>query len=519
MSNAGSSLTHTLTSPRMQRLSLRLVIGLFGASLAYFVFPSLGIWGLMFPMLAMIYLSARGLRFWPAALVGLVSGFTFFASQTSWLAMYLGPVPLIALSFLQALIFAVFFGFSAAVTTRAAKHLTGLQFAFASAGITAIFWVGREWFSGNYPYGGFPWARLVSSQTETSLSRWVWLGGMPLADLLIVFVTILSIELLILRPTIRSLAAVATAVTALYVVPMFLPINASAESGELTIASAQGNANAGLFSNRESGQILENHIAASRELMATGQPFDVLVWPENAVDLNLFGDEKNVQRIETFVAELGKPLIFGTVTKRDKLYNSSILWLPGRGMADWYDKLKPVPFAEYVPDRAFWNALAPDLIGLLSYDFSPGSRDGFFEVAGAKLGTLICFEIAVDEIPPGLVNGGAEAILSQTNNADFGKSDEAYQQLAIARLRAIESGRSLVNISTVGPSAVYLADGTEVDSLPAFTRGFMNTTVPLRTSKTPAIYSVQPITFSVLIGSSILALWLIGSSIRGRKRK
>jgi apolipoprotein N-acyltransferase len=77
----------------------------------------------------------------------------------------------------------------------------------------------------------------------------------------------------------------------------------------------------------------------------------------------------------------------------------------------------------------------------------------------------------------------------------------------------------LVNISTVGPSAVYLADGTEVDSLPAFTRGFMNTTLPLRTSKTPAIFTVQPITFAVLLTASTLVLWLFGSSIKGRRRK
>ena len=518
MSNAESSLTHTLTSPLVKRLPIRLLMGVLGAGLAYFTFPSFGIWGLMFPMLALIYLAARGLKFWSATLVGFVSGFTFFASQTSWLSMYLGPVPLIALSLLQGTIFAAFFGFGAAVITRAAKRLAGLPLALASAGIAATFWVAREWFSGNHPYGGFPWARLVSSQTETPLSRWVWLGGMPLADLLIVFVAVFALELLILRPTIKSLGIVAAAVTALYVVPIALPISAEPETGELTIASAQGNANAGLFSNRESGKILENHIAASRELLATGQPFDVMVWPENAVDLNLFGDPKNVQKIDSFAAELGKPLIFGTVTKRDKLYNSSILWLPGKGMTDWYDKLKPVPFAEYVPDRDFWNALAPDLVGLLSYDFSPGSRDGLFEVAGAKLGTLICFEIAVDEVPPSLVNGGAEAILSQTNNADFGKSDEAYQQLAIARLRAIETGRSLVNISTVGPSAVYLADGTEVESLPAFSRGFMNTTVPLRVTKTPAMFTVQPLSYAAVIIASILAIWLLSGSIVNRRR-
>ena len=498
---------------------MRLLLGLLGGGLAFFVFPRLGIWLLMFPMIALIVLAGRGLGFWRASIVGLTTGFMFFASQTSWLSMYLGPVPLIALSLLQGIIFAIFFAANAAVVTRLAKHLQGLPFAFAAGAVTAIFWVAREWFSGNYPYGGFPWARLVSSQTDTSLSRWVWLGGMPLADLLIVFVVVFSIELLILKPVIRSVPFVAASVAGLYLIPMVLPISTVAETGQLKVASAQGNANAGLFSNRESGQILKNHIAASRALIAAKEDFDILVWPENAVDLDLFGDPANVRKINAFVNELGKPLIFGTVTKRDKLFNSSMLWLPNRGLVDWYDKKKPVPFAEYVPDREFWSKLAPDLIGLLNYDFAPGTRDGIFEVDGKRLGTLICFEIAVDDVPPGLVSQGAEVILSQTNNADFGKSDEAYQQLAIARLRAIETGRSLVNISTVGPSAVYLPDGKELASIPAFTRGFMNTLVPLRESKTPAMTLAPAITFATAFLSLTLTFWLIASSIRGRRRK
>lgn len=517
MSNAESSLTPTSTKLRSLRFQLRLLLGVFGASLAYFVFPSLGIWILLFPMLGAIYLAGRGLGFWRGSLIGLVAGFTFFASQTSWLSMYLGPVPLIALSLLQGLIFAVIFGLGTMSVSWVAKRLSGVSFALAAAGITSIFWVTREWISGNYPYGGFPWARLVSSQTETPLARWVWLGGMPLADLLIVFALVFGLELIIWRRTFGSMAILAGALTSLYVLPIALPIDSTPESSEITIASVQGNANAGLFSNRESGQILKNHIEASRELIASGQSFDVLVWPENAVDLNLYGDPENARTIEKFVAEIGKPLIFGTVTPRGKLFNTSILWTPEDGMVDWYDKTKPVPFAEYVPDRAFWSKLAPDLIGLLSYDFSPGERDGIFEIDGKKLGTLICFEIAVDEVPPGLVAGGAEVILSQTNNADFGKSDEAYQQLAIARLRAIETGRSLVNISTVGPSAVYLADGKELASIPAFTSGFMNTKVPLRVSKTPAFFTVVPLTTLMALFALGISLWASFSSIRSRR--
>ena len=489
MSNGESSPTRISTKRRFGSMPTRLLLALMGGSLAYFVFARQGIWPLMLPMLGAIYFATRGLRFWKAYVVGLVAGFTFFASQTFWLSMYLGPVPLIALSLLQALIFAAFF------------------------------WVFHEWFSGNYPYGGFPWARLVSAHTETSLSRWVWLGGMPLADLLIVFASVFALELLRQRNSRTRDTLALVPILAIFAIPLLFPISGASEIGSLKIASVQGNANAGLFSNRESGRIYANHIGGTEKLLASGEPFDVLVWPENAVDLDLFGNPSNYRALEELVNRIDRPLIFGTVTQRDYLFNTSVLWLPRANMVDWYDKTKPVPFAEYVPDRAFWSELAPDLIGLLNYDFAAGSRDGIFEVDGKKLGTLICFEIAVDSVPTDLVNQGAQVILSQTNNSDFGKSDEAYQQLAIAKLRAIETGRSLVNISTVGPSAVYLADGTEVASLKAFTQGFMNTGVPLRNSKTPALFTVVPLTFGSITASILLFGTLVLRRVRGRARR
>jgi len=212
-------------------------------------------------------------------------------------------------------------------------------------------------------------------------------------------------------------------------------------------------------------------------------------------------------------------LIFGTVTKRDKLFNTSVLWLPKKGVADWYDKTRPVPFAEYVPDRAFWSKIAPDLIGLLDYDFAPGKRDGIFKLGDKSAGTLICFEIAVDQVSRQLVNGGAEVIFSQTNNSDFGKSDEAYQQLAIARLRAIETGRALVNISTVGPSAVFLPDGSAQNYLSAYKRGFMVDTVPLRTSKTPAMFMTEPLELGFAAVALVLSLLLLASKTKRRLKK
>jgi apolipoprotein N-acyltransferase len=219
------------------------------------------------------------------------------------------------------------------------------------------------------------------------------------------------------------------------------------------------------------------------------EDLDVVVWPENASDLSPFSSATANQAIKKLVDhELKVPLIFGTITQRgDELFNSSILWQPNRGATDYYDKKRPVPFAEYVPDREFWYQLAPDLIGLVSRGYTFGTRDGIFEVGSSKLGALICFEIAIDDIGRSLVSDGAQIILSQTNNADFGRSDEAFQQAAFARLRAIETGRVVVNVSTVGVSAIYAPDGSVIQEVPSFEPAVILQKLPLRVSITPAM--------------------------------
>ena len=80
----------------------------------------------------------------------------------------------------------------------------------------------------------------------------------------------------------------------------------------------------------------------------------------------------------------------------------------------------------------------------------------------------------------------------QTNNADFRGTDENQQQLAIARLRAIETGRSVVNISTVGTSQVIDPTGRTIDALPAYEPGAMVTDVELATGSRRRSCSAEP---------------------------
>jgi apolipoprotein N-acyltransferase len=131
---------------------------------------------------------------------------------------------------------------------------------------------------------------------------------------------------------------------------------------------------------------------------------------------------------------------------------------------------------------------APDLVDLIPRGYSFGQRDGIYELDGYKAGTLICFEIAEDWILRDLTHLGAELILSQTNNADFGYSDETFQQAAIARLRAVETGRVVVNVSTVGLSAIYLPDGKVLSEVQWYTPAAMVEKVPLYSGLTPAMY-------------------------------
>jgi apolipoprotein N-acyltransferase len=108
-------------------------------------------------------------------------------------------------------------------------------------------------------------------------------------------------------------------------------------------------------------------------------------------------------------------------------------------------------------------------------------------------GIDICFDITDDTVMRDSINSGAQVLIAQTNNADFGHTDESVQQLAIARIRAMELGRSLVNVSTVGTSAIISPTGQTLAQLPTYTPATMVQAVPLSTTITPATYLGEPI--------------------------
>lgn len=477
---------------RYRGLLWRVPLALLSGLVALYTFPTENIWILAPLIPALLLWATLGLGFWWATLLGFLAGQAFYISHIEWIALYLGPIPLIALSTLQSLFFALGTGLTAWLFKKLKPKGSELYF-FALAAASA--WTLREFLANNFPYGGFPWSRLAMTQTDSFMSKWVFWGGLSLLSFLVALIGSLLALWLMHRAGRGKLLLRPVAVSALVIalVPIITPTSFTTEQvGTRVIAAVQGNANAGLFSNVERGTILQNHLDATELVFShpLASEVDLLVWPENASDIDPLRSQTANDSISELAERIDAPFVFGTITKRgNETYNSTILWQPGIGPTDYYDKKQPVPFAEFVPDREFWRMFAPDLIDMVPQGFSFGQRDGIYEISeGFTAGTLICFEIAEDGILRELSDGGAEIILSQTNNADFGYSDETFQQAGIARLRAIETGRVVVNISTVGLSAIYLPSGEIQSEVQWYTPAAMVEELPLYSGLTPAMF-------------------------------
>ena len=486
-------------------------------------FPEIGLWPLAFVGIGLALLTLIGRSAGGALLAGYVFGATFYLLHVDWTSRYLGPLPWLALSLFEA----VFVAVGALAITLAYRWVPRAWPGrwvrlLALPAIVAGLWVAREVAVGTVPYGGFPWARAAHSQSLSPFAEVVsWIGQTGLSAVM-VFIVAAVIEWVRLAGwrDIRTVLPAALAIAIAVAVPAW----STDASGELRVASVQGNGPAGYFDERERGDLLASQVDATEALFDDPEvdetSIDVLVWPEGSVDIDPTRDRATARVLDGLSAAIDGPIIVNTVTTEadpDELggarfFNTSLNWLAGEGAVQAYSKRHPVPFGEYIPDRDFYMFFAPDLISLVQRGYSPGTQPPVFDVAATRAGLAICFDVIYDDVIWEGARDGAEVYFLQTNNADFRGTDENLQQLAIARLRAIETGRSVVNISTVGTSQVMTADGRTIDALPADEPGAMVTDVPLRTGLTPAVVlgpwvpgSVTALALAALVAAGLVS--------------
>ncbi len=500
-----------------------LLVAAVGGIVLDLAFPDVGWWPLAFVGVAASLVSLVGRSAWGAFAVGVAFAAAFHLVHISWITRYLGVVPWFALAGIETLlsgIGAIGIALAYRWLPRVAPGRWGSgrwSRLVALPALVAGVWAARELWLGSWPYTGFPWGRIGMSQAESPLAHVASWTGVTGLTFLMVFLVAAVIELVRARAWRRPAALLPAAIAA--IVLLALPQFPTTDAGTMRVGAVQGNGPAGYFDEREPYAVLQAQLDATAPLV--GEDLDVLLWPEGGIDADPTRNESVGRVLDRLSTTLGAPLLVNAATQRgDDTFNTSMLWDASAGADNpvaFHDKSHPVPMGEYVPDRWFFEMLAPDLIGLIQREYTPGTNPPFLDVDGVGVGLAICFDVIYDDVIWDGAADGAQVYMFQTNNADFRDTDENLQQLAFARMRAIETGRAVVNLSTVGTSQVIAPDGSTIESLPAGTAGALLTDVPLRTGLTPAVVIGRWV--QLLLGwGSVAALLAVGIVARLRRR-
>ncbi|KDA04544.1 acyltransferase [Microbacterium sp. CH12i] len=475
-----------------------------GLDLAY---PELGWWPVAFVSVTVALWTLQGRSLPAAFLVSLAYGAAFYFTHLSWVSRYLGPIPWVALAGLESILFGAG-GILITLAYRFAATTSRYRSVLVSAWVAGL-WVLRETIMGNWPYGGFPWARTGLTLVDSPFSEAAsWVGTTGLSFILVVICA-------------SALQALNTRRWQGWIPPVFvvlltllMPLFPTEQAGTFRVGWVQGNGPSGYFDTKSAGDILDAQEDASAPLV--GPSMDLLVWPEGSVDADPLKDPAAAARLDRLVDNMGAPALVNAATTRDgKTYNTSMLW-DGDGAIQLHDKANPVPFGEYVPDRWFYEALAPDLVGMIQREYTPGSNAPVMDVDGTRIGLAICFDVIYDDVIREGADAGAQLYVFQTNNADFRGTDENLQQLATARMRAIETGRTVVNVSTTGTSQIIGKDGTVLSEIPVDTAGARVTEVTLNDGTTPAVVLMPWIGPVLSVTSAVALLAAAFTKLRSR---
>jgi apolipoprotein N-acyltransferase len=488
------------TARPLLRLRWALLVALAGGLLLAVAFAPVGAWPLavVSPALLVVVLSGRSLR--GASAVGLAFGLAFFFPLLAWV-INLAWFAWVALAIASALIFAVF-----AVAQRLLLNLRCWPLAVAG------WWVAAEAFRDRWPWGGFPWGRLAMSQAGLPTQGWAAIGGPAVLSFVVALTgTTLAWTLLTAltpkgpgpagghAPRWRrtGIAAVAFAATAgVSCLPAALPLDpVPVNAKTAVIAAVQGNVPRArsLEAQLDQLQVTLNHATGTEKLaakVAAGtlpQP-DLVIWPENSTDIDPSEYPPVYQEIAAATSAINRPVLVGAVLQNPQR-NAAVLWQPNKGPTTEYVKRRLVPFGEFIPFRSLISKIT-SLTSLQPVDFTPGHQTVVFNVGQIKLGDVICYEVAFDDLVRSEVTAGANVLSVQSNDATFERegpiTEESGQQLAMARLRAVEFDRALVYSSTTGYSAIIAPDGHVIERSGLWQQAELEARVPLLTGQTMA---------------------------------
>jgi apolipoprotein N-acyltransferase len=392
------------------------------------------------------------------------------------------------------------------------------------------------------PWGGFPWAKLAFVTPGHAPAALSALGGETFVSFVIAFSALLiawAIDRIFAasrsratrRDVTMALVPAVIAVFFAWLLPttgVFIntPIVGEGSGPKTVVAAAvQGNVpRLGLDFNSQAYAVLKNHVAETVKLadqVAAGQAQqpDFVLWPENSSDIDPYTSSDAAALITIAVDAIKAPTLVGAYVDdpqdNTRFYNISMEWLPHGdnpppiGSDRTYIKRQPVPFGEVLPYRSFLTKFIKRF-DRVPRDMVSGTKPGVFQLGPAKVGSVICFEVAYDRLVRDVIRAGGRLITVQTNNATYGETGQPQQQLQISRLRAVEYDRAVLIAATSGVSAVIMPDGTITQETKEFTAASLVSTMPLRSNLTLAAHYGEWVTWTIALVGIVMAILGVG---------
>ncbi len=415
-------------------------------------------------------------------LIGAGFGITYYLVLVPWLSI-IGGDAAIALAVLEGLFYAVFGLFATQV----------LKLKLWMLWIPCL-WVATEYATASIPFGGFPWGRLAWAFSDSPLGKLASLVGIPGLSFAVAVLGVLAYAVLRLKSALKLRVIALVAGVAIVGGSSLINLSTEGDGKVVKAAMVQGNVpGKGLEFLGRARTVTRNHLTATLDLEKRVQEGselkpDVVIWPENSTDIDPFKDDETRADIEQAVKAVDVPILVGAVLEGpgpNERQTTGIVWDPVKGPGQIYAKRHPVPFGEYIPFR---DELLPYIkrLEMVGRQTAPGKVPGVIPINGVTYGDVICFEVAYDDVVADVMKGGAQVLVVQTNNATYGGTGQPEQQFAITRMRAIETGRTVLIASTSGISDVVRPDGTVEHKSSQFVPDVFVASVPVRNTHTLA---------------------------------
>jgi apolipoprotein N-acyltransferase len=305
----------------------------------------------------------------------------------------------------------------------------------------------------SWPFGGVPLSTLSMSQADAPLAPVVrFLGSLLLVGLVALGGVMIDAAADRAWPWVRVMVPVFLALAVLS------PLTPDGEPiGAVDIALVQGGGpqrtRAGDTDERE---VFERHLETSELIEG---PVDLVLWPENVINVedpvteNPEGDE-----LSDLARSLDAPLVVGAVEgDGDGFHNSALLIEADGSFTDRFEKVRRVPFGEFVPFRGLLEPFAGD--ALPDRDAVPGEGPAVLDTPVGPMGVVISWEVFFAPQARDAIENGGEILLNPTNGSSYWLTIVQTQQIASSRLRALETGRWVLQASPTGFTAVVNADG------------------------------------------------------------